>query len=94
MKTAFNTEILENSLFHFPAHSCFCIYLRRIQNFLGGSANPKGGMPTYYFGHFIPQKCMKLKKYTEKGCTPLAPLLRSPNVEDVVNISQSIGLLL
>ena len=42
MKTTFNTEILENSLFHFPAHSCFCNYLKRIQNFPGKNGNPKG----------------------------------------------------
>ena len=66
MKTAFNTEILENSLLHFQVHSCFCNYLKRIQNFPGRNGNSEGGKPTYYFGHFIPQKMHEIEKNTPR----------------------------
>ena len=74
MKTAFNTEILENSLFHFPADSCFCNHLKKNQNFPGRSGNPKGDMPTYCFGHFIPKNAWNWKKIDRKGVhTPSTP---------------------
>ena len=71
MKTAFNTEILENSLLHFPVHSCFCNYLKRIQNFPGRNGNSEGG-----------KKCMKLKKIHREGLhTPSTPLPLDPPMQ-------------
>ena len=54
-----------------------------------GAPTPKVGAQAYYFEHFFPANCMKLKKNGPRGCTYLAPPLDPPrDVPKFLNILQ------
>ena len=53
----------------------------QIQDFPDRGAQPNGGggAPTYYFGNFIPENCIKLKKNgPRRGCVSLVPPVPYP----------------